>query len=50
MILLVMTVTAGCLFAQDMAEKDVPAAVVSTFKEKFADAANPEWKKNKSGK
>ncbi len=50
LILLVLTVAASSMFAQDMAEKDVPVAVVSAFKDKFPDAASPEWKKNKSGK
>ena len=49
-ILLVSILTTGSLFAQEMAEKDVPAAVVSTFKNKFPEAAGSEWKKNKSGK
>ncbi|QHT67858.1 hypothetical protein GXP67_15025 [Rhodocytophaga rosea] len=36
--------------AQDMAETEVPAAVVSTYKTKFPQAAEAKWKKNKSGK
>ncbi|MBD0255538.1 MAG: PepSY-like domain-containing protein [Cytophagales bacterium] len=38
------------LQAQDLAAKDVPAAVTSGFKTKFPDAADVKWKKNKSGK
>lgn len=40
----------GQLAAQDLAAKDVPAAVTSGFKSKFSDAADVKWKKNKSGK
>jgi hypothetical protein len=36
--------------AQDLAAKDVPAAVASGLKTKFPDAADVKWKKNKSGK
>jgi hypothetical protein len=38
------------LIAQDMAETEVPAAVISTYKTKFPQAAEAKWKKNKSGK
>ncbi len=36
--------------AQDLAAKDVPAAVTAGLKTKFPDAADVKWKKNKSGK
>jgi len=36
--------------AQDLAAKDVPAAVTEGLKTKFPDAADVKWKKNKSGK
>ena len=36
--------------AQDLAAKDVPAAVTDGLKAKFPDAADVKWKKNKSGK
>jgi hypothetical protein len=36
--------------AQELAAKDVPAAVTAGFKTKFPDAAGVKWKKNKSGK
>jgi hypothetical protein len=40
----------GQLPAQDLAAKDVPAAVTAGFKTKFPDVADVKWKKNKSGK
>lgn len=36
--------------AQDLAAKDVPAAVASGLKTRFPDAADVTWKKTKSGK
>ena len=36
--------------AQDLAAKDVPAAITSSFKAKFPDVDDVKWKKNKSGK
>jgi len=49
-LLLILLGISQALFAQDLAEKDVPAPIVSTFKSKFPDAAETKWKKNKSGK
>jgi hypothetical protein len=45
--LLICTVNA---WAQEMAQKDVPAAITASFAAKYPDAAEVKWKKNKSGK
>jgi hypothetical protein len=50
LILLLFAVEITNLYAQEVPEKEIPDAVVSTFKSKFPDASNAEWKKNKSGK
>lgn len=56
----ILTLLACCLLfsssllAQDKAtiltDKDVPAAIVSSFKARFTNATEVKWKKNKSGK
>src|SRR3712207_1815009 len=48
--LLALVIATSNAWAQDLTQKDVPAAVATTFSSKFPDAADVKWKKNKSGK
>lgn len=42
-ILLLLAATSCASFAQDIAQKDVPAVVVNAFQQKFPNQANVEW-------
>lgn len=43
-------VLGGNAWAQQIAQKDVPAAISTSFNARYPDAAEVKWKKNKSGK
>jgi hypothetical protein len=47
-IVLLFAATTSCTsFAQDVAQKDVPAVVVNTFQQKFPNQANVDWEMKK---
>jgi hypothetical protein len=43
-------VLSGSVWAQEIAQKDVPAAISTSFTTRYPNAAEVKWKKNKSGK